>query len=57
MNSIFYIASSKEIKFFSLEDDVEIGEAITVDSRRLDIYTITKADLKDMPVHGLFSQS
>jgi hypothetical protein len=57
VNSIFYIASSKEIKFFSLEDDVEIGETITVDRNRLDICTITKFDLKNMPVHGLFSQS
>lgn len=55
MNSIFYMASSKDIKFFSLEDDVEIGETITVTSNRLDIYTIGRDDLRDMPVHGLFS--
>ncbi len=51
------MASSKDIKFFALEDDVEIGETITVDSNRLDIYTIGRDDLRDMPVHGLFSQS
>jgi hypothetical protein len=57
VNSIFYIASSREIQFFSLEDDVEVGETITVDRNRLEICRITRADLKDMPVHGLFSQS
>ncbi len=57
MNSIFYLASAKEIKFFHLEDDVEMGESITVTWDKLDVYTINQEDMGRMTVHGLYSQS
>ena len=42
VDSIFYIASSDEIKFFDLKDEMEVGESITIESDKLDIYTISK---------------
>lgn len=53
-DSVFYMASSEEIKLFPLVDDVEKGEFIQMRPPEEEVATITKEDLKDMKVHGLY---
>jgi|LauGreDrversion4_2_1035121.scaffolds.fasta_scaffold39429_2 hypothetical protein len=51
------MASSKEIKLFSLLDDVEEDEDITFTPDPQQVTTITSEELHEMPIHGLFIQN
>ncbi len=48
------MASSQEIKIFPLIDDVETGEDIKFRADLSQVATLTREQLRDMKIHGLF---